>query len=446
MQLLHNNGDDAGSGRRQSLRFAILFLLFLFIFTRQGIQGQNDLSRFVAVDSLIHRGTLAIDGSPYMFKESRPDGQEVYYLCDMVHYKGHFYSSKPPVFTYMIAGVARGLMALGAEIKFTGLEARHSTFALTWLVVGMVSACGVFAFRQALAKRYATTEGHLVTVLTLCGTLFLTYSVTMNHHTPTASYILISFLLLGMHEGTKHIRAMRPAAAGFLMGLATVTDCGPGFIFSIGFALYIAFHTRSLRTLVFYALGAVAPLAFHCVIQYRTFGTILPVQFYGYMKDYPHSYWRHQLGPDLWQVPRWWYWFLTLFSGRGLFTLSPILLFGMVGIVREVKGAARGRALAALTVGFCILMLFVYYSFAAPTNFCGSCYGFRWYIGFTPLLALYAANQYSTTGRRAFQRSLFHLLGGISLVYALIGMQNPWLLMENNMHPAVQFLMLLRGF
>jgi len=266
MQLLHNTGDDAGPGRRQSFCFAILFLLFLFIFTRQGIQGQNDLSRFVAVDSLIHRGTLAIDGSPYMFKESRPDGQEVYYLCDMVHYKGHFYSSKPPVFTYMIAGVARSLMALGAEIKFTGWEARRSTFALTWLVVGMLSACGVFAFRQALAKRYAAAEGHLLTVLTLCGTLFLAYSVTMNHHTPTASYILISFLLLGMDEGTKHIRAVRPAAAGFLMALATVTDCGPGFIFSIGFALYITFHMRSLRTLIFYALGAVAPLAFHWLL------------------------------------------------------------------------------------------------------------------------------------------------------------------------------------
>jgi hypothetical protein len=83
----------------------------------------------------------------------------------------------------------------------------------------------------------------------------------------------------------------------------------------------------------------------------------------------------------------------------------------------------------------------------APTNFNGSCYGMRYYIGFMPVLAFYAARGYARwRGEERFQRQ-FWALAVASMLFALIGMQEPWQLMENNSNPAVQVLMsLLRGF
>jgi hypothetical protein len=277
----------------------------------------------------------------------------------------------------------------------------------------------------------------------------------MNHHTFTAALVLVSFFLLGMAEASPRAKDGGAAAAGFLMGLAAVTDIGPGVAFSIGFGLYIIFYLRSLRTLLVFGFWSIGPLAVHCVVQYMTFNSILPVQLIGGTKDYPGSYWSHEVGPDTWQIPRTYYWLLTLFSARGLFVLSPILLVGAGALARDIGHVLRlrsadrtqaGRGYAALAVLFGMAFLFFYHSFIAPTNFCGSCFGFRWYIGFTPLLAFYAARGYTWCRATPGRRKVFYVLGVISVMCALVGMQGPWLLMENNPLPPVRILMLLRGF
>ncbi len=240
------------------------------------------------------------------------------------------------------------------------------------------------------------------------------------------------------------------------MGLATVVDVGPGFIFSVFFALYIIFYLHSLFGLACFGLASLPPLGLHCLVQYETFGTILPVQMLAGAKDYAGSYWHAPLEPDSWVIPRARYWLLTLASMRGLFILSPILLVGLAGLIDQIgeqtpgEPAAPGRAprpaYGALTVLAAVAFLFVYYSFIAETNFCGSCFGMRWYIGFMPLLAFYAARHYALRRGEPRFRKVFYLLGLISVAYALIGMQAPWVLMEENPHPAVQCLRILRGF
>ncbi|MGD2174524.1 MAG: hypothetical protein PVJ27_03900, partial [Candidatus Brocadiaceae bacterium] len=245
-------------------------------------------------------------------------------------------------------------------------------------------------------------------------------------------------------------------AAGLLTGLAAVVDVGHGFIFGIAFGLYIVFYLRSFSSLVWFGIGSIPPLALHCIVQYRIWGSILPVQMIPGTRDYALSYWRCRMGADAWDIPRTYYWLLTLFSTRGLFVLSPVLLLGAAGIVGEVREACGSSgpeeapeaapAFPALTVTFAVAFLFVYYSFLANTNFCGACFGFRWYIGFTPLLAFYAVRCYARNRGRTWVRRAFYVLGLISLMYALIGMQDQWTLMEMNPHPAVQALRLLRGF
>ncbi len=461
---VHSETEKQRVNRAQAVGFVMFVLIFLFIFTHRRIYGQNDLSRFVAVESLLLRGTFHIDGSPWTKRMEERGGREVHELHDMVYNQrdGHFYSSKPPVYTMILAGVLWPLKKLGAV--FPALEPWPAVpvFLLTWLVVGGMSACGFYCLRRKAGEWLQQREADLVTVLTLGGTLFLTYSVTMNHHTFTAALVLMSFFLLGMAEAAPVVKDGRAAAAGFLMALASVVDIGHGVAFSIAFGLYILFYLRSWRTLIFFGLGALAPLCLHCVVQYRIWGSVLPVQLISGTKDYAGTYWQSQLEPDIWQIPRYYYWLLTLFSMRGLFVLSPILLIGAAGLIGDIvkwaraagqdkEGGESGRAVrgagyVAGSVMFGIAFLFAYFWFVAPTNFCGSCFGFRWYIGFMPLLAFYAAREYARHRESPGFRKLFYVLGAISVAFALVGMQQPWQLMEYNAHPAVQMLTFLRGF
>lgn len=452
----------------RAMVWAVGVLVFLCAFTHWRIMGANDLSRFVAVESLAVRGKFHIDDSPFTWRMMEVDGHKVHALVDIVYNRrdAHYYSSKPPVLTMILAGLVAGLNLLGAGLALEGMARPAFIFLQTWLVVGGVTACAFYAYRKQMGRMLGQIDADIVTLLALGGTLFVTYSVTMNHHTITAGLVLLGFFLLGMPEAAPTVSDRRALAAGFLMSLASMIDIGHGFIFSVAFAVYILFYLRSFRVLLLFVLGAIAPLAVHCAVQYRIWGSVLPVQMIKGAKDYPHSYWQHPRGMDALRIARSRYWLLTLLSMRGLFVLSPILLVGMAALVREIIAAGRppkpsegqrkpwwtlrgteaGPACVALTVLFGILFLVFYYSFRAGTNFGGACYGFRWYIGFTPLLAFYAARGYAFWHEKRLFRRAFIILGLVSVMYALIGLPHPWIQMEGYPHPAVQLLIILRGF
>lgn len=441
-----------------SLRFAMLALVFFCVFTELGTRSQNVASRVAAVESLAHRREFYLDNGPY-FRLVERGGQKQYLLNDMVYNRRdeHFYSSKPPVLTLVLAGMVAALEAVGGRFEFTGTGLAFPLFLMTWLVVGVASAAAFYAFRRKAGERLGPLEADLAVILALGGTLFLSYSGTLNNHTVAAALVLLAFFLLGMAEGGAGVSGGRAAVAGFFMGMATVVDVAPGFVFSIVFGLYVLLHVRSWRTVLLFGLGSVPPLAAHCWVEYSIWGTILPVQMIQGAGKFEHSYWMAPVGPDTWVVPRWKYWALTLFSTRGLFVLSPILLLGVIGLVEDVRDGVRrgllrardeeaGRAWAALGLLLGIGSMVCYFSFRGPTSFGGSCFGFRWYIGFMPLLGWYAVRVFARRREDASLRRIFYLLGAISLMYALIGVRDPWELMENNPHPAVQALRVLRGF
>lgn len=458
--------DDDRRPRRSALYLALVVAAVLLVFTHRTIQGQNELSRLAAVDALAVHGTFAIDDVPVARKIVEEDGLRYHYLIDMVVNRrdGRFYSSKPPVYTLLLAVVPAALNRLGAGISLSDGGSPLALMLLTWAFVGGATAGAFYLFRREVGAFIEGREADLVTALALGGTLFLSYSVTINHHTFTAALILAAFFLIGMADGRREPDLRATAAAGALMGLAAVVDIGHGFIFAVAFGLYLLLYQRSWRAALAYGLGAAPLLLLHSIVQFSIWGSILPVQMLEGTKDYALSYWRQPSGPDAWRIPRSRYWFLTLFSMRGLFTLSPVLLFGLAGLLGDLAEAWRaeegmpspgllgrarsgaGRGYAALSVLFGIGFLFWYFSFNAPTNFCGACFGFRWYIGFTPLLGFYAARAYARWRHVRRVRVLFYALGAVSLAYAVVGMRYTWGLMEAIDHPMVEILRPLRGF
>jgi hypothetical protein len=444
-------------------------MVFLAAFTRGPVKGQNELSRLVAVDSIVWHGELHIDNNPWAHEMDEADGYTFHKLIDMVYNRrdGHFYSSKPPVLTLVLAAPAALARAVGADFRLSDPDSPSLVLnMLRLLVIGGVTACTFYVFRREIGRLLAPGTADLVTILALGGTLFLSYSTSINHHTVTGGPILIGFLLLGMHKGERVIPDGKAALAGCLMGFGAVVDIGHGFIFGIMTGLYLLLYVRSFRTLLFFGLGSIPPLALHCAVQFAAWGSILPVQMLGGTKNYPGSYWFHRIGPDAWKIPRTYYWFLTLFSMHGLFVLSPILLVGAARLFADIGDALRrdwraggrmlrllggpnegtGRGYAAFSVLFAMCFLIGYYSFRPATHFGGACFGMRWYIGFTPVLSYYAARGYVSWSGRPWFRCVFYAVGAFSLTYAAIGMRWTWVVMETSQHPLVQALMPLRGF
>jgi len=112
---------------------------------------------------------------------------------------------------------------------------------------------------------------------------------------------------------------------------------------------------------------------------------------------------------------------------------------------RADEGKA-GQGYVALTVLFGVALLCAYFSLLAAANFGGWCFGFRYYVGFAPLLAFYAARAYEEHRGSLRFRILFYLLGLVSLTYALMGARYTWDRMEAIAHPVVKILRVLRGF
>lgn len=434
--------------------FGLGVLVFLFVFTHRGVQSQNDLSRFVAIDSLINRGTWQLNGSKWAQMKQERDGSEYMMMTDIaLHPNGHFYSSKPPVLSFLGAGVCRVFQWLGARFRFGPGRDALPTFILSWMVVGSLSALTFYEVRKKAGTKMANFPATVATVLALGGTLFLSYSVTFNNHVIGAALVLLSFFKLKMMDGDRTLKSRHVLFSGLMMGSALVIDIPAGGAFGLMMGLYLLCYVRSMKHLVLFGVGSLPPIVLHCALQYQIWGSMLPVQMMGGLGGFEGSYWENPAGADTWVISRWKYWLLTLFSSRGLFIVSPVLLFGIVGLIDRVKRGLseeenhdRQKAFGALTATFAVVIMVMYYSLEAPDSFGGACFGFRWYIGFMPILSWYAIDYFAQHRKNERVRHLFYILGTVSLCYALIGMQDPWLLMEGNTHPAVRILLLIRGF
>jgi hypothetical protein len=110
----------------------------------------------------------------------------------------------------------------------------------------------------------------------------------------------------------------------------------------------------------------------------------------------------------------------ALFGAHGFFSVSPVLLFGVVGLAlawRRPVGLSRSQV-GWLAGGIAVQVLF---HALLVGSFGGWSYGFRYLIPVIPPLVLAAA--WTLTGRRV---ALFAVALAISIPLALLGAYNPW--------------------
>lgn len=333
----------AGSrGRIVAGAWALLALLLVPVFPH--FVSPNELSRWAAVVSLVDRGRLSFD--PEVFALLGPRFE------DVAEREGRLYPNKAPG-----AGVAAIPGYLAAR-PLVGPPSRASLrpalAAMRWSAstVPVLLLAGFFtaALRAAGAGR-GDVPSALLSLL--FGTPVLAYGLLLFGHALVALGLFGAWALLFLPGRAES--AGRDAAAGFLLGLAVLSDypaLAPAAILSLA-ALP---GPRPLRRALAIGLGALPPALLFFGYNAAAFGGpfSLPVSFerYGTFRALrEHGAWG--IGwPSPANLLR-----LLLDPSKGLLVLSPVLLAALAATPAAVRrlGPRAGATLLAVPASLLVL-------------------------------------------------------------------------------------------
>ncbi len=431
----------------------------------------NDISRYCTVWSLLERGTYAIDDCPWQKdtqdKVQKPDpfGRDANrFIQEGPDPPLHFYSSKPPLFATLMAGVlwpARALTGVPLDGTFEQKRLERNVqkaipgepgrfeyvketpppviwqayilyFKPVIILFNVVPYLVFLVFYARLVDRYAANDWAYALSLVggAFGTLLLAFNSTLNNHSVAAYSAFFATYALIRIEEEGGARAWRFAAAGSFAAFCACNEI-PAGLFALAVALMLlARYPRP--TLLIFAPAALVPLAAFFATQYLAFGQFRPVyeEFGTKAYTYEGSYWNTPLEFDYFnKVPesKALYLFHMTFGHHGVFSLTPLFLFSIYGCCRNL--AVRGRPLrsvSALTLGLTVAMLAFYTWNPKARNYGGSTQGLRWLFWMIPLWLVVLPTGLEAGERRKGAR--WAMLGalGLSMVSVGYALRSPW--------------------
>jgi hypothetical protein len=453
--------------------------------------GSNDRSRWATVRALVEQGTYVIGRRDEGWLSYGDDGlifEDGWFSVDKVLRPGpetkvrEFYSSKPPLFSTLVAG-EYWLLYHGF-----GLSLGDPQWGL-WVVVrvGLLTfnALPLLLYLLLLARlveRLGTTDwGRLFVLATACFATFVTtFAVTLNNHSP-AAYCTLFALCAVLPVLTPHPPAPSPTQGRggekqpTLPPLPPVGEGGggvrgPGAWWHFALAGLLAAFTATLempaasftallllllllrspgRTLLFAVPAAAVPVAAFFVTNYLALGQFQPVQseFGSQWYDYPGSNFHSGIGHGIdyaWQQEsRAAYAFHFLLGHHGFFSLTPVWLPALAamlwgaGRLAAVLGRERSLAslwsdkqtlplLAALGLVVSAAVLVFYLGSITHGNYGGWTSGPRWLIWLTPLWLVALAPAADWLSARRWGRGLAYVLLAVSVLSASYPAWNPW--------------------
>ena len=245
---------------------AIVYWMALLVLSVEPRHSGNVTSRYMTIESVVERGTLAVERSPMLPISGSPD---------IVRVGPHVYSDKPPLLSVLSAAVYAPLHAKGKE--FTPDDFLWVNLALVSLVVGTSSALALAALRSMLQMVPASNwVADLLALSCGLGTLLLSYGVTFNNHSVAAGLLTAALALVLLEPTGSPGLKVRRILIGILAGAAAAIDIPAGCAMLVGLGLWLA--SRSRRTPWGYLAAAAVPLLVHAVLQTLATGTPLPVE------------------------------------------------------------------------------------------------------------------------------------------------------------------------
>jgi hypothetical protein len=424
--------------------------------------GSNDRSRWATVRALVDEGTYAIGRrDPSAVAQDNPYGD-----CGIVFEPGwtsidrvlrpgdpgevrEFFSSKPPLFSTLVAGEYWLLEKLFgwslADERGRWLVVRTGLLtinALPFLLYLLVVA--------RLVDRLGATEwGKLFVLAAACfGSYLTTFAITLNNHTPAACSAL--FALAAALRIWTEPRA--PAWCFLVAGLfGAFTACLelPALAFT-ALLFGVILLRAPLRTLLFFLPPALLLGWAFFYTNFLAIGRWMPAygEFGGPWYEYEGSIWKlypgeARLGIE-WasqKEDRLVYAFHFLLGHHGVFSLSPVWVLAIVGAVGSAWSAVKPRPgeaaapddrtralrlIAVLTLILTAVVTAFFLTWQQRWNYGGWTSGPRWLIWLTPFWLLSMVPVADWLATRRWGRGVAYALLAVSVLSVSYPAWNPW--------------------
>ena len=420
------------------------------LWLRRPFLSANDRSRWCTVRALVEED-MRVKGHPYAI--DKVIQQQNWDTIDMVKHdgeghgnlgpdEGHLYSSKPPLFSTLIAGeywVIRRLTGMSLDADHAHVVGR---FML--ITINVIPLLIYFLLLARLIERFGTTDWGRMFVMgaAVFGTFLTTFAVVVNNHLPAAVCATVAlyaavriwfdgerrwwyFVIVGLFGG---LMAANEQPALALLGLLSV----------------VLLCKAPSRTILLY-LPAVA------VVAAGFFGTnwiahkssIIPYMHrsktdpsdnwydYTYIRNgrEESSYWKNPVGVDRGEESPCIYAMHVLVGHHGIFSLTPVWLLSAAGMLLWLCHGEdrRLRELAIIIAAVTLACLIFYLTRPAHyRNYGGLSSGLRWMFWCAPLWLLTMLPAADELASRRWTR----LIAGVLLVVSVISVTyptwNPW--------------------
>jgi hypothetical protein len=214
----------------------VVFTLIWALTIHSRAYSSNDASRLAAIDSLVTRGTWVIDESRFL-------------TVDKVRLGDHFYSDKPPLLSFVGAGLYSILhQTLGLTLQPEGCDAQRSpagcraaaepaeadwAYVILTLLLVSSSATLILALIYRLARRrgFSNLSSLLFIAVLGLGTALWPYNTVFNNHVPAAAAVLVGLYILMTRDPLTRGQFI---LIGFSSTLAAAIDLSAG-IFAIAY-------------------------------------------------------------------------------------------------------------------------------------------------------------------------------------------------------------------
>ncbi len=379
--------------------------------------GDTLFSRLATVYALVHDGTFTIEvaGEP----ATNPFAART---VDKVRIGGRTISSKPPVLPLFMTAEYMALRALTGWSLEDPEDLARITRVMTYTFCGLPFLVLVWALtRSVQIVAPGNAAAAFLGFAAIAGTQAAAFATVLNNHVPAASAVMLCFLI-AIRLVADPSSASPPVfiAFGLAAGFAATVDT-PTALFPALLGLVLA--PRHLKPLLGWAIPAALVLvAMQSVALYLSAGNALPVQLRSDVYLFENSEWRNPLGVDAINDPRALYLFHITVGRVGIFSLFPVTLLAIPGLILWWR-----RPDPTVAIPMCAapgtLVIAAYYVMTT-NNYGGSAFGFRWFIVLGPVFLLLAAPAVARFRTALWLVAL--VLLGVSMVSTYECARRPW--------------------
>ncbi len=432
MQPPPQNQPSTERNRADIFSFLIIAAAAIYMSVSVGnsdpLQSANDRSRWCTVWSLVERGTYRID---------EIDQVQQWSTIDKVRHREsdsepwHFYSSKPPLFPTMVAGL------YWLEKHTLGYDLFTETATVTRLLLLIINVLPIvlalLAFGKSLRLLNVSASARRVLLATAgFATMLNPFLTTLNNHTPGAVSLIFSLAaIVRLRESDQP----KPADFAFVGFFAALTCCFelPAALFGVlSFLFVVSIDWR--RTAKYYVPAAVIPLAAFFITNWICTGGIKPFYtYYGtekyvFVHEGVPSYWAEPQGIDANQESPLVYLFHCVLGHHGIVSLTPMFLLTIAGWFFAVKAGRKRSDWPVMWMGIVIsaAVLTFYLTRTENYNYGGNSSALRWVLWLTPfwLYGMVPAVERALMSKKRVL--LVAILWSASVYSSAYSLQRPW--------------------